>query len=261
MIIVAMVLLARRHAHYFRRRGWHLDGARELTTEFERDRRAPRRSARRAGQAHAGHRQPVRDDDVGPPEAPAWSTRSRAATRSRRSTPSAKGHATELCRRPRGRATTSSWRSAATAPSTRSSTAWRHATRRSTCLPGGATNVYVRMLGIPNDVVDATEHLLALADSWAPRAIDLARVNERWFTFSAGAGSTRAWSSVSTATRALKARRRLVLRRGRHRRVPRALRDQPAAARASRLEGEHGRGRQRAWSRTAQPYTFFNAAR
>jgi diacylglycerol kinase family enzyme len=55
-------------------------------------------------------------------------------------------------------------------------------------LPGGATNVYVRMLGIPNDVVDATEHLLALADDWRPRAIDVARVNERWFAFSAGAG-------------------------------------------------------------------------
>src|SRR5919112_5742590 len=32
------------------------------------------------------------------------------------------------------------------------------------CLPGGATNVYCRMLGIPNDIVDATEHLLRLAD-------------------------------------------------------------------------------------------------
>src|ERR1700723_3066016 len=27
------------------------------------------------------------------------------------------------------------------------------------CLPGGRTNVYCRILGIPNDVVDATEHL------------------------------------------------------------------------------------------------------
>src|SRR5438270_7229219 len=33
-----------------------------------------------------------------------------------------------------------------------------------TCLPGGRTNVYCRMLGIPNDVVDATEHLLRMAD-------------------------------------------------------------------------------------------------
>ena len=57
-----------------------------------------------------------------------------------------------------------------------------------TCLPGGATNVYCRMLGIPTDVVDATEHLLRLADAWQPRPVDVARVNDRWFTFSAGAG-------------------------------------------------------------------------
>jgi diacylglycerol kinase family enzyme len=57
-----------------------------------------------------------------------------------------------------------------------------------TCLPGGRTNVYCRMLGIPTDVVDATEHLLRLADDWRPRRVDLARINERWFTFSAGVG-------------------------------------------------------------------------
>jgi diacylglycerol kinase family enzyme len=57
-----------------------------------------------------------------------------------------------------------------------------------TCLPGGATNVYCRMLGIPNDVVDATEHLLRMADEWRPFPVDLGRVNGRWFTFSAGAG-------------------------------------------------------------------------
>jgi diacylglycerol kinase family enzyme len=57
-----------------------------------------------------------------------------------------------------------------------------------TCLPGGATNVYCRMLGIPNDVVDATEHLLGLADDWPVRRVDLARLNGRWFTFSAGVG-------------------------------------------------------------------------
>jgi diacylglycerol kinase family enzyme len=56
------------------------------------------------------------------------------------------------------------------------------------CLPGGRTNVYCRMLGIPTDVVDATEHLLRMADDWRPRAVDLARVNDRWFTFSAGVG-------------------------------------------------------------------------
>ena len=55
-------------------------------------------------------------------------------------------------------------------------------------LPGGSTNVVCRTLGIPNDVVDATEHLLALADDWSPRKIDLGRVDERHFVFSCGVG-------------------------------------------------------------------------
>jgi diacylglycerol kinase family enzyme len=55
-------------------------------------------------------------------------------------------------------------------------------------LPGGSTNVVCRTLGIPNDVVDATEHLLALADDWAPRRIDLGMVDDRYFVFSSGAG-------------------------------------------------------------------------
>lgn len=57
-----------------------------------------------------------------------------------------------------------------------------------TCLPGGATNVYCRTLGIPGDVVDATEHMLRLADDWRPRSVDLGRIDDRWFTFAAGAG-------------------------------------------------------------------------
>jgi diacylglycerol kinase family enzyme len=56
------------------------------------------------------------------------------------------------------------------------------------CLPGGRTNVYCRMLGIPTDVVDATEHLLRIADEWRPRRVDLGHVNERHFLFSAGVG-------------------------------------------------------------------------
>lgn len=56
------------------------------------------------------------------------------------------------------------------------------------CLPGGRTNVYCRMLGIPTDVVDATEHLLALADDWRPRRVDLGFVGDRKFLFSAGVG-------------------------------------------------------------------------
>ena len=57
-----------------------------------------------------------------------------------------------------------------------------------TCLPGGATNVYCRTLGIPGDVVDATEHLLRMADDFQPRRADLGMVNERFFTFSSGVG-------------------------------------------------------------------------
>ncbi len=57
-----------------------------------------------------------------------------------------------------------------------------------TCLPGGRANVYCRMLGIPSDVIDATEHLLRIADDWRPRAIDLGEVNGRKFVFSAGVG-------------------------------------------------------------------------
>src|ERR1700753_2077613 len=55
-------------------------------------------------------------------------------------------------------------------------------------LPGGSANVVARSLGIPNDVVDATEHLLSLADEWAPRQIDLGRVDDRrlLFVFAAG---------------------------------------------------------------------------
>jgi diacylglycerol kinase family enzyme len=57
-----------------------------------------------------------------------------------------------------------------------------------TCLPGGSTNVWCRTLGIPNDVVDATEHLLRMADDFRPRRVDLGRANERLFVFSSGVG-------------------------------------------------------------------------
>ncbi len=56
------------------------------------------------------------------------------------------------------------------------------------CLPGGSANVFGRMLGIPGDPVDATEHLLAMADDWRPRRVDLGVVNGRCFTFSSGLG-------------------------------------------------------------------------
>ena len=57
-----------------------------------------------------------------------------------------------------------------------------------TILPGGSTNVVARTLGIPNDVVDATEHLLGLADRFEPRQIDLGIANGRRFVFACGSG-------------------------------------------------------------------------
>ncbi len=56
------------------------------------------------------------------------------------------------------------------------------------CLPGGSANVFGRMLGIPGDVVDATEHLLRMADEWSPRKVDVGIVNGRAFTFASGLG-------------------------------------------------------------------------
>jgi len=55
-------------------------------------------------------------------------------------------------------------------------------------LPGGSANVFAKMLGIPGDPVDATEHLLAMADDWHPRNVDVGVVNGRCFTFSSGLG-------------------------------------------------------------------------
>ena len=71
-----------------------------------------------------------------------------------------------------------------------------------TCLPGGRANVYCRMLGIPTDVVDATEHLLRMADDWRPRPVDLGvRRRAQVPVLGRRRASTPAWSSGSTPTR------------------------------------------------------------
>ena len=75
-----------------------------------------------------------------------------------------------------------------------------------TTLPGGSANVFCKMLGIPGDIVDATEHLLHAADDFRPRRIDLARVNERFFAFSAGMGLDAAVVARVDAHPRLKAR-------------------------------------------------------
>jgi diacylglycerol kinase family enzyme len=78
-----------------------------------------------------------------------------------------------------------------------------------TVLPGGSTNVVCRTLGIPNDVVDATEHLLALADNFRPRKIDVGVANGRRYVFACGAGLD------ATAAQRVDARPRLKARAGR----------------------------------------------
>ena len=76
-------------------------------------------------------------------------------------------------------------------------------------LPGGSTNVVARTLGIPNDVVDATEHLLGLADDFRPRRVDLGVANGRRFVFACGAGLD------ATAARTVDSHPRMKARGGR----------------------------------------------
>lgn len=54
-------------------------------------------------------------------------------------------------------------------------------------LPGGATNVFARILGVPRDVLEATNHLLEIAAAPA-RRVDLGMVNGRHFVFASGVG-------------------------------------------------------------------------
>ena len=55
-------------------------------------------------------------------------------------------------------------------------------------VPGGSTNVFSRALGISRDPVEATSELLEALRAGRSRQIGLGRVNERWFTFTAGVG-------------------------------------------------------------------------
>lgn len=55
-------------------------------------------------------------------------------------------------------------------------------------IPGGHTNVVARALGFPNDPVEATSLLLESARQHHTRALNLGRVDDRAFVFSAGLG-------------------------------------------------------------------------
>jgi len=75
-----------------------------------------------------------------------------------------------------------------------------------TCLPGGSANVFNKILGIPGDLVDATEHVLGIADDWQPRLVDVGVVNDRYFTFSSGLGLDASVTERVDRSPALKAR-------------------------------------------------------
>jgi diacylglycerol kinase family enzyme len=55
-------------------------------------------------------------------------------------------------------------------------------------VPGGSTNVFSRALGIARDPVVATSELLDALQAGRSRRIGLGRVDDRWFTFTAGIG-------------------------------------------------------------------------
>jgi diacylglycerol kinase family enzyme len=55
-------------------------------------------------------------------------------------------------------------------------------------VPGGSTNVFARALGMPRDPVVATSELLDALRANRTRQIGLGRVDDRWFTFTAGLG-------------------------------------------------------------------------
>jgi diacylglycerol kinase family enzyme len=55
-------------------------------------------------------------------------------------------------------------------------------------VPGGSTNVLARTLGIPNNPVEAIGAILDALHAGRRRRIGLGRVNDRWFTFTAGFG-------------------------------------------------------------------------
>lgn len=55
-------------------------------------------------------------------------------------------------------------------------------------LPGGSTNVMARSLGVPNDPVEATAFVASRVRTGTRRRINIGRINERFFLFSAGLG-------------------------------------------------------------------------
>jgi len=70
-------------------------------------------------------------------------------------------------------------------------------------LPGGSTNVFARILGIPRDLVLATTQLLRRLRAGQERTVNLGLANERFFAFCAG------WGYDAEVVRMVEQRRRM----------------------------------------------------
>jgi diacylglycerol kinase family enzyme len=75
-----------------------------------------------------------------------------------------------------------------------------------TCLPAGQANIFAKLLGMPDDVLRASEHLVSIAENWSARRVDLGVVNGRCFTFSSGLGVDASVTRHVDANPRLKAR-------------------------------------------------------
>ena len=122
-------------------------------------------------------------------------------------TPQARGHATELCREAAHEGYDVVVAFGGDGTVNEAANGLLGSPTPLTCLPGGSANVFGKMLGIPGELVDATEHLLGLVDDWQPRKVDLGLVNGRRFDLLPLAwASTRAWCERVDANPRLKAR-------------------------------------------------------
>ena len=64
----------------------------------------------------------------------------------------------------------------------------RVARRPSPCCPGGSTNVFARILGVPNDPVPAADLMADAIKRESTRRVGLGSVNRRYFCFHTGIG-------------------------------------------------------------------------
>ena len=115
-------------------------------------RRAPAPGGRRAGrqEAHAHHRQPVRDDGLRP-AAPPGRLRAPGPLRGRCRRHRRPGHATELCREAAHEGYDVVVAFGGDGTVNEAANGLVGSTTPLTCLPGGSANVYCKILGIPGD--------------------------------------------------------------------------------------------------------------